>query len=123
MHPTRDFNYITDTVAGFIAALEAPGAIGQVINIGSGFEISVGDTARLIAEIMGAAVEFETDPQRLRPESSEVERLVAANERARELLKWAPQYGSREGLRRGLEQTIAWFRSNAAHYRSTSYEL
>ena len=56
-------------------------------------------------------------------ESSEVERLVAANERARELLKWAPQYGSREGLRRGLEQTIAWFRSNAAHYRSTSYEL
>jgi len=123
VHPTRDFNYITDTVAGFIAALEAPGAIGQVINIGSGFEISVGDTARLIAEIMGAAVEFETDPQRLRPESSEVERLVAANERARELLKWTPQYGSREGLRRGLEHTIAWFRSNVAHYRSTSYEL
>jgi NAD dependent epimerase/dehydratase len=123
VHPTRDFNYVTDTVAGFVAALDAPGAIGQVINIGSGFEISVGDTARLIAEIMGVAIEIESDPQRLRPESSGVERLLAANERARELLKWTPQYGSGDGFRRGLEQTIAWFRSNAAHYRSGSYEL
>jgi dTDP-glucose 4,6-dehydratase len=121
--PTRDFNYVTDTVAAFVAALNAPGAVGQVINIGSGFEISVGETAQSIAEIMGVSLEIETDAQRLRPETSEVERLLAANGRARELLKWAPEYGSREGLRRGLEQTIAWFRSNSGYYRSGSYEL
>ena len=121
--PTRDFNYVADTVAGFVAALNAPAAVGQVINIGSGFEVSVGETAQLIAEIMGVSLEIETDAQRLRPEASEVERLLAANGRARELLKWTPEYGSREGFRRGLEQTIGWFRSNSGFYRSGSYEL
>lgn len=121
--PTRDFNYVTDTVAGFVAALNAPGAVGQVINIGSGFEISIGETADLIAEIMGVSIEIEADAQRLRPEASEVERLLAANGRARELLQWSPAYGSREGFRRGLEQTIAWFRNNPGFYRSGSYEL
>jgi dTDP-glucose 4,6-dehydratase len=123
VHPTRDFNYVSDTVAGFIAALDAPAAVGQVINVGSGFEVSIGDAARLIAEIMGVAIQIETDPQRLRPDSSEVERLLATNDRARALLNWTPEYGSLAGFRRGLEQTIAWFQGHAMHYRSESYQL
>jgi dTDP-glucose 4,6-dehydratase len=123
--PTRDFNYVTDTVAGFLAALESERAVGEVINVGSNFEISIGDTAHLIAEVMGASVEIVTDEQRLRPEKSEVERLWASNEKAREHLGWQPQYGGLEGFRRGLAQTVAWF-SDAAHlasYKPDIYNL
>ena len=125
VHPTRDFNYVADTVAGFIAALESAAAVGEVVNVGSGFEISVGDTARLIAEVMETPIEIETDDQRLRPEASEVERLLAANERARSLLKWAPRYGDRDGLRRGLEETVRWFRNpdNLARYKADAYNV
>ena len=107
--PTRDFNYVADTVAGFIAALNSDRGIGQVINIGSNFEISIGDTAHIIAEIMGKEIEILIDEQRLRPKKSEVERLWASNDKARELLSWVPQYGSLEGFRRGLAETVSWF--------------
>ncbi|HLA73893.1 MAG TPA: NAD-dependent 4,6-dehydratase LegB [Steroidobacteraceae bacterium] len=125
LSPTRDFNFVADTVRGFLAAIDADAAVGQVVNIGSGFEISIGDTARLIAEIMGVGVEIETDERRLRPEASEVERLLAANERARELLGWSPAYAGQAGLRRGLEETIGWFRepANLARYKSDDYNL
>lgn len=114
LHPTRDFNYVSDTVEGFVAALNAERIAGEVINIGSGFEIAVGELARLIAEIYGREVTVETDEERVRPEKSEVERLCADNRKAARLLKWSPGYGGREGLRRGLEQTIQWFSQNAA---------
>lgn len=125
VHPTRDFNYVTDTVAGFIAALKSDRAIGEVINVGSNFEISIGDTARTISEVMGEEIEILSDAQRLRPENSEVERLWASNDRARELLGWQPQYGDMEGFRRGIAETVAWFRnpSNLASYKSDIYNL
>jgi NAD dependent epimerase/dehydratase len=109
MHPTRDFNYVTDTVRGFVAVAECDRAIGEVINIGSNYEISIGDTARTISELMGREVEFVSDVQRLRPSGSEVERLWADNTKARELTGWTPEYGDDVGLRRGLTETIAWF--------------
>jgi len=125
VHPTRDFNYVADTVAGFIAALNSDRGIGEVINIGSNFEISIGDTARTIAEVMGAEIDILTDEQRLRPEKSEVERLWASNDKARELLGWQPQYGGLDGFRRGLAETVAWFDnpSHLAPYKSDIYNL
>ena len=123
--PTRDFNYVADTVAGFAAALQSDRGVGEVINVGSNFEISIGDTARTIAEIMGVEVEIVTDEQRLRPEKSEVERLWAANDKARELLGWQPQYGGLAGFRRGIAQTVAWFSdpSHLASYKADIYNL
>ena len=125
VHPTRDFNYVADTVAGFIAALNSERSIGEVINIGSNFEISIGDTARTIAEMMRVEIEIVTDAQRLRPEKSEVERLWASNVKARELLAWQPQYGGLNGFQRGLTKTVAWFRSSShqASYKSEVYNL
>ena len=85
LHPTRDFNFVEDTVSGFLAALESDQAVGQVINLGSNFEISIGDTVKKIADLMGAEIEILTDHQRLRPEKSEVERLWADNTKAKKL--------------------------------------
>jgi NAD dependent epimerase/dehydratase len=123
--PTRDFNFVADTVAGFIAALESDRGVGEVINLGSNFEISVGDTAQLIAETMACSIEIITDEQRLRPEKSEVERLWASNTKALELLDWQPQYGGRDGFMRGIKETVAWFResSNLAAYKANIYNL
>lgn len=125
LHPTRDFNYVADTVEGFICAGEANDSAGEVINLGSNFEISIGDTVRLIAEIMGADVSIVTDPQRLRPEGSEVERLWADNSKAKRLLGWEPKFGGRDGMRRGLEKTITWFNNhhNKALHRGGAYRL
>ena len=96
--PTRDFNYIKDTVAGFIAVANSEHSTGEVINIGSNYEISIGDTVRLISELMGRPVEIETDIARIRPEKSEVERLWADNTKAKKLLNWFPEYGGIRGI-------------------------
>jgi nucleoside-diphosphate-sugar epimerase len=125
LHPTRDFNYVSDTVAGFKGALNAQRVVGEVINIGSNFEISIGDTAQAIADVMGVDIEILSDEQRLRPENSEVQRLWAANDKARELLDWAPKYGGLDGFRRGLAETVDWIR-NPTHlsmYRFNTYNL
>jgi len=125
LRPTRDFSFVADTVAGFMAALESERGVGEAINIGSNFEISIGDTARCIAEVMGAEIEILTEEQRIRPAKSEVERLWASNEKARELLGWRPRYGGLDGFRRGLAETVAWFGnpSNLAAYKSDIYNL
>jgi NAD dependent epimerase/dehydratase len=125
MHPTRDFNYVQDTVRGFVAVAECDAAVGRVINVGSNYEISVADTARTIAELMGREVEFTSDEQRLRPAGSEVERLWADNTLARELTGWTPRYGGIDGLRRGLGETIAWFgdRENLRRYKAGLYNI
>jgi len=126
LHPTRDFNYIKDTVNGFIAALEAEDCAGEVINIGSGFEISIGDTACLIAELMGVDdLEIVTDEIRLRPAQSEVGRLCADNSKARRLLGWQPLYAGREGLARGLTETVRWFTdpANLCRYKAELYNI
>lgn len=123
LHPTRDFNYVDDTVRGFISALESDAGAGEVVNFGSGFEISVGDTAQLIAETLGVEVMIESDDDRLRPPKSEVERLWADNSKAKELFGWSPQYGGRDGFGRGLKETADWFaqKSNFAHYKAELY--
>lgn len=106
VHPTRDFSYVADTVSGFIAALSSSNGVGEVINLGSGFEISIGDAARVIADVMGAEIEIVTDEQRLRPEKSEVERLCASNDKARRLLGWTPAYAGLEGFKRGVDGRV-----------------
>lgn len=125
LHPTRDFNYVADTVTGFLAALHCDHSAGQVINLGSNFEVSIGEVARTIAEAMRTEIEIVADPQRLRPRDSEVERLWAATDKARELLHWQPRYGGLEGFRRGLAETIDWYRNpaNLISYRSGEYSL
>jgi dTDP-glucose 4,6-dehydratase len=125
LHPTRDFNYVKDTVRGFIAIAESEKSIGEVINIGSNFEISIGDTVQLIAEAMGVEIEIETDEIRLRPEKSEVNRLWADNRKAKQLVGWEPLYGGREGFKRGLAETAEWFSNpeNLAGYKSDRYNI
>jgi len=125
LHPTRDFNFVTDTVRGFVAVAGSERTIGEVINIGSNYEISIGDTARLIADVMGVEIEIQADPARLRPENSEVERLWADNSKAKALTDWEPAYGGQEGLRRGLEKTVAWFSDpeNLKKYKAEIYNV
>lgn len=125
MSPTRDFNYVSDTVNGFIAALESQAGIGEVIQLGSNFEISIGDTAQLIAELMQCPVDFTTDEIRLRPEHSEVERLWADNKKAKTLFNWSPQFAGIDGLKQGLLKTIEWFRDpkNLAMYKADRYNI
>jgi NAD dependent epimerase/dehydratase len=125
LHPTRDFSYVKDTVEGFIAVAESDRSVGEVINIGSNFEISIGDTTKMIASVMKADIEIETDSQRIRPENSEVERLWADNGKAAKLTGWTPTYGGLEGLKRGLAETAAWFRDpgRLRRYKSEEYNI
>lgn len=125
LHPTRDFTYVTDTARGFLAADRAEDAMGEVVNLGTGFEISIGDLALSIAELMGADPELVRDEERVRPEESEVDRLLADNRKARNLLDWKPEFGGEEGLRRGLESTIEWFTDaqNLSQYRPGRYAV
>jgi dTDP-glucose 4,6-dehydratase len=112
-------------VAGFIAAMISDRGAGEVINIGSNFEISIGDTVKAIAEIMGCDVQIEADDQRLRPKKSEVERLWASNALAVDLLDWLPAYSGEQGFRRGLAETVDWFLQpdNLNRYKSDIYNL
>lgn len=103
--PTRDFNYVEDTCRGFLALARCNEAAGQTVNIGSNFEISVGDTLNIIKRLMDSDVVFETDEQRLRPESSEVFRLWCDNSKIKKLTGFEPQISIEEGLRK----TIDWF--------------
>lgn len=119
--PTRDFNYVEDTCRGFIALANAPSTIGKTINIGSNFEISVGDTLNLIKELMASDVEFVTDEQRIRPEKSEVHRLWCDNSQIESLTGFKPQLD----IRAGLEKTIEWFsnRKNLEKYKHDIYNV
>jgi len=123
--PTRDFNFIKDTVRGFIEVAQTDETTGEVVNIGSDFEISIGETARIIAGIMGKEIDVETDAERLRPVKSEVERLWADISKAKKLFGWQPEYGGKEGFIRGLQETVDWF-CDPEHlklYQSGGYNL
>jgi dTDP-glucose 4,6-dehydratase len=125
LFPTRDLSFVSDTVRGFICCLKTPDIEGRVINLGSGFEISMGDLAKSIAEIMNVELRLETDPMRERPEQSEVSRLLANNAQARTILGWEPHYGGLEGLKRGLKETATWFceKSNLSQYKANQYNI
>jgi NAD dependent epimerase/dehydratase len=115
----RDFTYVSDTVRGFILAAEAQHVEGQVFNLGTGVEISIGDLARKIIQMVGRPVEIVLDPERLRPEPSEVLRLLSDNSLARQCLAWQPEVT----LEEGLDQTIAWIRDHLDLYRVGTYEF
>ncbi|HNW99337.1 MAG TPA: NAD-dependent 4,6-dehydratase LegB [Bacteroidales bacterium] len=119
--PTRDLNFVKDTATGFIKAAETEKANGEIINIGSNFEISVGDLVAKISAIIGKEVKVKTDEQRIRPGKSEVERLWAENKKAKELINWQPQYT----LDRGLDETIAWFSNskNLEFFKPNIYNI
>jgi dTDP-glucose 4,6-dehydratase len=125
LSPTRDFNFVQDTVRGFISALEAENIAGEIINIGSNYEISIGDLVKTIGEVMSAEIEITSDEERLRPVKSEVERLWADNAKAATILGWQPEYGGIEGLKRGLAETVAWFTNaeNLRRYKADIYNV
>lgn len=117
LSPTRDLNYVANTVDGFLACAQAPDAIGQVVNLGSGREISIGDLAHLIMDLMKVRVAIHSESERLRPEKSEVQRLLADSSRAERLLDWRPA----TSLEDGLTATIEWFRTHLNLYRPDEY--
>ena len=125
VRPTRDFNFIKDTVAGFIAVAGAQATIGKATNIASNFEISIGDAARTIAKIMNVDLEIEIEQVRMRPEGSEVERLWGDNAQARQRCDWSPGYGGLAGFQRGIAETIDWFSDarNLSAYNPNVYQV
>ena len=119
--PTRDLNFVLDTCRGFLSLYKSSDAIGEVINIGSNAEISVGDVASLIKSEMSSSIEIITDPQRIRPEKSEVTRLWCDNKKIKELTNYSPAYD----IVSGLKETITWFQNkdNLAKYKSDIYNI
>ena len=125
LSPTRDFSFVEDTVKGFMMAIDCNEIIGQVTNIGSGFEISIKETALLISSLMNKSIEFKCDVDRIRPDNSEVERLFASFEKAERLMKWTPTYSGIEGFEKGLVKTIEWFINpqNLMKYKTDIYNI
>lgn len=117
--PTRDFNYVKDTAAGFIAIAESDKTIGEEINIATQQEISIGDLAKEIIAQINPKAKIVCDEQRLRPEKSEVNRLLGANAKIKELTDWRPQYT----FSQGIEQTIQWMQENMSHFKSDIYNV
>ena len=111
---TRDFNFVTDTAHGMLAFLDNTSTFGEVINIGSGYEVSIKEVAYLIGEVLEKTVTFHEEKERIRPHKSEVERLVCANEKAQKYLEWWPHYAGKEGLKKGLKDTLNWFQETSA---------
>ncbi|MDE5651351.1 MAG: GDP-mannose 4,6-dehydratase, partial [Duncaniella sp.] len=121
LSPTRDFNFVKDTAAGFIALGRAEGIEGKEINIATGTEVSMKDTLETIARLMGEDVRYVVDPARLRPSGSEVFRLCGDNTLIKSLTDWSPRYD----LEKGLAKTIDWFtrKENLAKYKSGIYNV
>jgi NAD dependent epimerase/dehydratase len=123
LSPTRDLTFVTDTAEGFRAVAEGTGGLGEVFNMGSGFEISMDEVVEMLCEISGRKVAVTEDPARVRPENSEVERLWSDSSKIESAFGWKPDHAGRDGLYRGLEKTYAWFRdnSNEAGYDAKRY--
>jgi len=121
--PTRDFTYVTDTVSGFETVLQSPKGVGETFNLGTGFEVSIWQLVEMIGDIMKVDLDIISEESRVRPESSEVERLLSDNSKVKTVFGWQPQHGGLDGFRAGLEKTIAWFNEpeNLAHYNSDAY--
>lgn len=117
LHPTRDYTYVNDVVEGFIKVAESPRSVGEVINIGSNFEISIGDLTNEIISLVGKNIEIVTDSARVRPKDSEVERLWCDNTKAKRLLGWKPT----TSLDEGLKKTIEWISDNINLYKPELY--
>ena len=125
LNPKRDFSFIDDTVEAFVKTIKSKKKHGDIINIGSNFEISIRNTAQIISKLMGTKINIKTDKKRLRPKASEVNRLLASNNKAKKLIKWQPKYSGLSGFRRGLSKTIKWFSqpNNLSIYNEDSFSL
>ncbi|MBN2075689.1 MAG: SDR family NAD(P)-dependent oxidoreductase [Dehalococcoidales bacterium] len=119
LHPTRDYTYIDDMVQAFVKVAESPNSNGEVINIGSNFEVSIGDIARKVLNILNKNIEIISDEQRIRPEKSEVQRLWCDNSKAKNMIGWAPVISFDEGL----SQTIEWISNRMDLYKSEMYNV
>jgi len=119
LEPRRDFTYVLDTVSGFLAAATAPGCAGETVQLGSAQEVSVREIVRLVGSILGRKLRIVSEARRQRPETSEVDRLLAANHKAAELLRWRP----RVSLVQGLQKTIEWFQSRRYRYKQNLYTV
>ena len=117
--PTRDFNFVKDTAEAFIKVAESEKTIGEVINSGSNYEITIGDTVRKIINIIGKDVRILCDDERIRPENSEVNRLWADNAKIRELTGWQPNYT----IDQGLEATVEWIKNNMQYFKTDIYNV
>ncbi len=117
--PTRDFNYVKDTAAGFIAIAESDNVLGEEINIATQHEISIGELARAIINQINPVARIVCDEQRLRPEKSEVNRLLGSNEKIKKLTGWSPMYTLNDGIR----ETVSWIRDNISRYKPEIYNL
>ncbi len=115
----RDLTYVSDTVNGFLRVAETPGVEGETFNLGSGSEVRIGELAEQIIALVGRPVQIEIDPERLRPEKSEVQRLLSDNRRARQRLGWQPQVS----LAEGLQQTILWVKNNLNRFQPNRYQV
>lgn len=117
--PTRDFNYVKDTAEAFIKIAESEKTLGEVINVGSNYEITIGDTVKKIIDIIGKDVKIICDKERIRPEKSEVNRLWADNSKIKEITQWEPKYS----LDKGLEETVDWIKGNIKYFKSDIYNV
>ena len=123
--PTRDFNYVEDTCSAFFEISKSNNTIGEVINSASNYEISIGDTANLISDIMNVKINIIQESQRKRPDNSEVQRLFGDNSKLRKLTKWEPKYAGLDGFSEGLRKTVDWFTNpiNLSFYKSNMYVI
>ena len=123
LYPTRDFSYIFDTIRGFELAINNTKVVGEIINIGSGFEISINDLFQTLCKIMKKSPKIVTDSNRVRPKKGEVFRLKADNRKANKILKWKPIYKGKNGLIKGLKETVEWFSDerNLLKYKTDHY--
>ena len=125
IYPTRDFSYVEDTINGFLCALKTQDIIGETVNLGSNFEISIEKTVLTIANLMQKEIKILSDKVRLRPENSEVERLLADISKAKNILNWSPEYGGLDGFKKGLGKTIQWFTDidNLKNFKSNVFNV
>ena len=123
INPLRDFNYVNDIVKAFYLAIDNKSITGEVVNLGSNYEISIKNLKNLIMKIYNKKIKIEINPKRLRPRKSEVMRLLCNNSKAKKLLNWKPEYSGKKGLERGLKETIEWFsdNNNLKKYKSNIY--
>ena len=125
LKPTRDFTFVTDTAEAFSKALASKNTNGEIINIGSNFEISIKEIIQMVALVTNRKVTINKDSNRIRPKSSEVDRLICSNKKAKKILKWKPSYNGKSGFKRALEETIDWFsrKENLKLYKSNIYNV
>ena len=121
--PRRDLLYVEDTVSGIISAIGNKKSIGEVINLGSGYDISIKNLIEKIGKLSNKKIKYKIKKNRIRPKKSEVMRLLASNEKAKKLLKWKPIFSNKKGLKEGLKKTIKWFNSqkNLRHYKTRDF--